>query len=232
MSEIKTVPQIREYPSVFSALTVCQLASELLESRESHLYPTGVELFHQGNPAVDVYFVEDGLIKLIRAEESGHEIILDLRFRESLVGAAAAIQNSFHAFSAVTATACKLIRVNAQQFRSLLAEDASLSSHVNEILSGEVLNLVARISQIACLPARQRLEHFLWHLCEESQNPSESNLRLQLPLKHYELAELLSITPTYLCRLLNALETESVICRRNGWIVISKPAGLWHILDA
>src|SRR5437867_819271 len=101
MSEVQTIPQIRD-PPVLSAVTLSQLASEFLKSRESHVYPTGVELFHQGNPAVDVYFVEDGFIKLIRAEESGHQIILDLRFRESLVGAAAAIQNRFHPFSAVT----------------------------------------------------------------------------------------------------------------------------------
>ena len=102
------------------------------------------------------------------------------------------------------------------------------------MLSTDVLDHISRISQLTCLPARQRLEQFLWQLCErlgpdDIVQRAESAAKLQLPLKHYEIAELLSITPTYLCRLLNALEMESVITRSKGWIMVSKPSELWHV---
>jgi CRP-like cAMP-binding protein len=100
------------------------------------------------------------------------------------------------------------------------------------MLSDEILDHVARISQLTCLPARQRLEQLLWQFCErlgpDNWTSSQTTSKLQLPLKHYEIAHLLSITPTYLCRLLNALQAERVITRSKGWIVINKPAELWH----
>ena len=122
------------------------------------------------------------------------------------------------------------MRWSAAQFVSLLDTDITLATNVREILSDEILDHVARISQLTCLPARQRLEQLLWQFCEQVQTgdapPSETTSRLHLPLKHYEIAHLLSITPTYLCRLLNTLEKENVITRNKGWIIIKEPATL------
>lgn len=125
---------------------------------KSHLYPAGVEIFTQGTDSLEVFFVQSGLLKLLRSEGNGHEIVLDLRFRGSFVGSAAAIRSTLHPFSAITLTSCELTRVERETFLHLLTVDASLSERVRDLLSEEVLNQVARISQFACLSARQRLE--------------------------------------------------------------------------
>jgi CRP-like cAMP-binding protein len=173
-------------------------------------------------------------VKFTRCEANGQEILLDLRFAGSLVGSAAAISDKPHPFAAVTVTQCTLTRWRARSFVSLLDTDSSLAARVREILSDDILDHVARISQLTCLPARQRLEQLLWQFCErlgphESGALSETTSKLQLPLKHYEIAHLLSITPTYLCRLLNTLETEDLISRSKGWIIITKRSKLWHM---
>ncbi len=200
---------------------------------DAHIYPPTVELFSQGAHPADVYFIQSGIMKLTRSEDNGQEILLDLRFAGSLVGSAAAIRQKPHPFTAITITRCALTRWSSGKFLSLLATDVALAARVREILSDEVLDHVSRISQLSCLPARQRLEQLLWQFCERfppnhNSTRGETRSRLQLPLKHYEIAHLLSITPTYLCRLLNALEKENVISRSKGWIIISKPSELWH----
>jgi CRP-like cAMP-binding protein len=197
---------------------------------ETHTYPPTVELFSQGGRPGDVYFIHRGIIKLSRLESNGQEVLLDLRFAGSLVGSAAVIREKLHPFSAVTITRCVLSRWSSGQFLSLLTSDAALAARVRETLCDEVLDHVTRISQLTCLTARQRLEQLLWQFCQRLSptNSSQHGSKLQLPLKHYEIAHLLSITPTYLCRLLNALETENVIRRSKGWIIISKPSALWH----
>ncbi|HEX6190374.1 MAG TPA: Crp/Fnr family transcriptional regulator [Pyrinomonadaceae bacterium] len=200
---------------------------------DSHTYPPAVELFSQGAYPADVYLVQTGIVKFTRSEANGQEILLDLRFAGSLVGSAAAISEKPHPFAAVTVTHCTLSRLSARSFVSLLDTDTSLAARVREILSDDILDHVARISQLTCLPARQRLEQLLWQFCERLEpnargQATEATSKLQLPLKHYEIADLLSITPTYLCRLLNTLEQENVITRSKGWIVINKPLELWH----
>lgn len=199
---------------------------------EGQTYPPAVELFNQGSNPTDVYFLQSGIMKLTRCEANGREILLDLRFPGSLVGSAAAISKKLHPFAATTVTRCTLLRWSAPRFLSLLDHDTTLATNVRGILSDEILDHVARISQLTCLPARQRLEQLLWQFCErfgsDHWKTSRTTSKLQLPLKHYEIAHLLSITPTYLCRLLNALQAEQVITRSKGWIVINKPSELWR----
>ena len=201
-----------------------ELGSAALKS-DSHTYPPAVELFKQGAYPADVYFVQTGIVKFTRGEANGQEILLDLRFPGSLVGSAAAISEKPHPFAAVTVTQCTLSRWSARSFVSLLDTDTSLAARVREILSDDILDHVARISQLTCLPARERLEHLLRQFCEQlgSENlyrHPDRSARLQLPLKQWEVAQFLAITPAYLCRLLAELESEEIIVRRNGWIIV------------
>jgi len=71
----------------------------------------------------------------------------------------------------------------------------------------------------------------LWEILENKYEGQGGSSRFQLPLKHWEAAQLLAITPTYLSRLLTELESEEIISRKNGWISVNKPASLWHRID-
>ncbi|MGH2376405.1 MAG: helix-turn-helix domain-containing protein [bacterium] len=52
-----------------------------------------------------------------------------------------------------------------------------------------------------------------------------------MPLRHWEIAQLLAVTPAYLSRLFNRLEQEGILLRRKGWLTISDPDNLWHNSD-
>jgi CRP-like cAMP-binding protein len=121
--------------------------------------------------------------------------------------------------------------VSAKHFLDLLGAELQLGLYIHDVLSDEVLNQAARMSEIACLPARQRLEQLLWKIAEQTGEERAMDLRIQLPVKYWEAAQLLAITPTYLSRLLAELESEEIISRRNGWIIVRKPSSLWHRVD-
>ena len=208
-----------------------QVLKRAIGDLDSHVYPAGMELFRQDASPGDIYFVETGLAKLTRYEENGSEFILDIRFPGSLLGSEAAIQKKPHLFSAVTATDSRLTRVSAKHFLDLLGAELQLGLYIHDVLSDEVLNQAARMSEIACLPARQRLEQLLWKIAEQTGEERAMDLRIQLPVKYWEAAQLLAITPTYLSRLLAELESEEIISRRNGWIIVRKPSSLWHRVD-
>ena len=214
-------------------VSASQAWKEATQFIDSPVYPTGFELFRQDSLAQFVYFSASGLIKLMRLEDNGRELILSLKFSGSLLGAAEAIHDKPHPFSAVTVTSCKLARLSTQVFLDLVAADTQLASYLHEMLSAEILDQTARISQIACLPARHRLEQLLWQLaCYRGVDSGKPDLKFQLPLRYWEAAQLLAITPTYLSRLLRELEQEKVISRSKGWIIIREPARLWHALDS
>lgn len=198
---------------------------------DSHVYPAGIELFRQDSKPGYIYFIETGVTKLTRYEDNGAEFILDLRLPGSLLGSEAAIRQQPHPFSAITATGCRLTPISAKRFLDLLGAEPRLASFIQNNLCAEVLTQAARMSEMACLPARQRLEQLLWAVAGESGNGNLEDFKFQLPIRQWEVAQLLAITPTYLCRLLAELEEEEIISRRNGWIILRKPASLWHRVD-
>jgi CRP-like cAMP-binding protein len=210
-------------------LTALELGS-FLQSAPSQTFPAGAELFTQGFPLRDVYLIERGLVKLVRLESNGQEIIVGLRSAGWVLGAAwAIIQGGRCPVTATTLTVCCLRRFLAGAFCDLMRTDAQLSWYVHNMHSREITDQVIRLGQIGCVSARQRLEQLIWQLIRMlDSGQSQKGIRLQLPLKHEEVAKLIVVTPTYLSRLLNELERDGTIRREKGWMIIPEPQKLWH----
>jgi CRP-like cAMP-binding protein len=57
----------------------------------SREFPPSTTLFLQGNSPREVFYLERGLVKLIRLSDSGHELAIGLCAHGSLLGAASVI---------------------------------------------------------------------------------------------------------------------------------------------
>jgi CRP-like cAMP-binding protein len=49
---------------------------------------------------------------------------------------------------------------------------------------------------------------------------AQTEIRLHLPLKHWEIAELIAVTPEHLSRVLKRMEREGIMRREKGRTVI------------
>lgn len=187
-------------------------------------YPPGVALFLQGNPPREVFFLEQGLLKLLRLELDGHELVAGLRATGWIVGAAAAILGRPYAVTAVTATTCRISRLGADEFRRKLIRDPALSWHVHEMHSRGVYDDLTRLADLATHSARSRLEQFLTRLAS-ALPPAAANgeVRLELPLRQWELAQLLTMTPQYLCQLLGEMERGGRLRREGNSLILLGP---------
>lgn len=218
-------------PISLSRADTGELWREASKLGEAHFYPPGVELLTQGSVAKEIYLLDSGMVKLMRSEDNGRQLVLGLRFSGSFLGSAAALSRRPHPCSVISSLRCGLVRIRRDAFLELLSIDVRFSSYFHYILSDEILDQSALLSEIACLPARQRLEQLLWEILERGYERRIQDSKFQLPLKHWEAAQLLAITPTYLSRLLAELESEEIISRTSGWISVREPASLWHRID-
>jgi CRP-like cAMP-binding protein len=185
-------------------------------------YPASVELFHQGSPPQDVYLIERGLVKLIRLERGGHEIITSLRFAGWLLGASPVIVEKPYPVTALTVTRCSLRRVPAEIFREHLRANPQLSWYLHQMHSHEVFDNVEHVAQLGCLSARLRFERLLRQLLASAAPAAAPHeIRLRIPLKHWEVAELIAVTPEHLSRMLRKMEAEGLLRREKGWLIIT-----------
>ena len=185
------------------------------------LYPLGTVLMEQGGDPCDVFYVEEGLAKLVRTGPDGREQILGLRGPGWFLGAALVLTFRAHPASAVAVTPCRLRRLTREAFLDLMAKHEALSWHVHQMHSREVLSQFQQMADLGTATSRQRLERFLRRFTGDGLvNGDGGGVRLSLPLKRWELASLLAVTPEHLSRLLRQLRDDGVIRVSGGAIVI------------
>lgn len=206
-----------------------QSGRELSGLAPVQVYPAGVELFQQGLPARNVYLIEQGLIKLLRVQEDGQEVIVGLRRPGWCVGAAAVIIGTSYPVTAITVTRSHLSHIAGEGFRNLLKSDHSVSWRVHQMHSSEVCAQMIHLAELGCLPARKRLERLIWDLLVAQRRHTVAGpVKLDLPLRHWEIAQLIAVTPVHLSRLLDQLEADGVIRRSKGWLIICDIDRLWR----
>jgi CRP-like cAMP-binding protein len=195
-------------------------------------YPAGVELFQQGSPAYEVYFIARGLVKLVYLGQNGQEMIVGLRSPGWILGAASVILGKSCPTTVATLTDCHLHKVPADVFLNQLKNDAPLSWYVQLAQSLEIYEETAHVAQLGCVSAQDRLEQLLWQFCSMLEsNKSQKEIRLQLPLKKQEIAELIAVTPEYLSLVVKRMQQQGIIRWNKSWLIIYDFQSLWHMTD-
>ena len=196
------------------------------------IFPPLVELFRQGQPAQEVYFIESGIVKLIHENQEGQEMIIGLRTREGVLGAASVILKEPFPVSVKALTQCRLRRYSASAFIHRIKNESAFSWNMHLMHCREIYAEISRIAQLGNQSARHRLEQLLWQLIPSFDlKDVNKGFRVQLPLKHWEIAELIAITPQHLSRLMKQMENEGLILQRKGWLIIPDPHRLYHAPD-
>jgi CRP/FNR family transcriptional regulator len=186
-------------------------------------YPARVELFRQGEPPESVFLLEQGLIKLMRVEAGGNEIIVGLRSAGWFLGAASVILERPYLVSAVTVTDARVSRIAADTFRDRLRADPKLSWHLHEMHSREVHSELDHVTEFNSMSARRRLEGFLERL-EEMIEPIVNGdpAWLVIPLRQWEIAQLIGVTPPYLSELTRELEEQGILRRERECLMLCR----------
>jgi len=182
-------------------------------------YPAGVTLCRQGEPIREVFHIQRGLVKLMRVNSTGKERIVGLRSAGWFVGAAAVILGEPAAATAVTLTAAEMSRICATIFRQRLQSDIDLSWRIHHMHSREIDVDLIESGDLHAIRSRDRLLAFLRAL-PSTPGGAIGGHRVILPLRQWELSQLLGMTAPYLCRLLRDLEREGTLCRHGSAFVL------------
>ncbi len=185
-------------------------------------------IINQETPATAVYFVERGLLKLSRIDSSGREVIAGLRRRHWLVGAPAVLLRKQYSFNVTTLVACRLRCISAEKFLHLVETDTDFARELLTMLSQELFIQGKKFANLGCLRAKDRLKRLLYEIITEmdlSAGPAQE-IKLEVPLKHREMAQMIAVTPEHLSRLLKALEQEGAIKRDGSRLAVRNATAL------
>ncbi len=204
--------------------TSCEALQERLAAlwpSALHFYPAGVNLIKQGFPVQFIYVLMRGVVKLSFVEESGREIIANLRPSVCIVGADAALLQVPSLVTATTVTGCRIRQIPIARIMTLLQNNASLSFYMSCSIARESLTQTGAVIDMTSGNARQRLLRLLSHFTLSSDDAPAAASAGTL-LKKNEIAKLLAITPEHLSRLIRGLRRDGILDSHDRKIVLRR----------
>jgi len=193
-------------------------------------YPEGSVLFRQGTTAREVFLLEQGLVKVVFLGPGGEEVIAQIcGMPGTVIGDACAILGQHFVSAMVGTRSARLRRIPAERLIEQMRDNHELSWHLHRNHCHRQAELLERAAQLGYLSVRQRVEQLVWDLSAACELlPTRKGLRMELPLKYRELAQLISVSPEHLCRTLALMQKEGLILREKGWLFLVERDALFH----
>jgi CRP/FNR family transcriptional regulator len=163
--------------------------------------PRGAMLLEQDKPAHWVYLVHSGMVKLVFLSQEGSEQTIGLRSVGWYCGAVPVLMNAPSLYSVQAITPCVVHPIAAGEFLDRLMQNTKVMKHFMRMLCHELCSQASAQVEIMSRNATDRLVRFM-----EERKMSGENWKAVDPLpvlKKLELAQLLSISPEHLSRLLH-----------------------------
>jgi len=187
-------------------------------------YNSGTRLMNQGEHISNVYLILEGMAKLSCSGSAQLEQgVVSIKPQGTLIGATAAITISCSSVTATTIMRSKVATIPSSLFRDFVCTDQEFSVALNYSHAREIDDQLSYLGAMQHRSAKKRFQYLLRILLTLNRE-DKGTLRLLTPLRYYELAQLVRITPEHFSRVLASMERGGVIRRWKGWIVIQPEA--------
>lgn len=202
----------------------------LSEQPRRHLV-TGSRLFHEGEPPVEAFFIDRGLVKLVKTAENGTESLLEFRGPGAFVGERSVVDGLPRMTSGVAATAASVAPVPRDRLLACIQRDADLAltmlttfaarvrsavDHVLDLRAGNATSLVAtRLMQLAQDPT-----------FESIRVDRGSEIEIEMPMTQHELASWAGVSHRSATNVLQQLREERLISTSRSHLEVLETAEL------
>ncbi|MBN2148290.1 MAG: Crp/Fnr family transcriptional regulator [Anaerolineales bacterium] len=200
--------QLQEYP-LFAGLSEAELA-QIAPCLSKRTFAKGAYLYHPGNPALNVYLLESGLVRLFFTDSRGQEYILELAGPQAIIGIPMLHQDQNRLLGAAALQPSVLLVLSKQDLFRLAQRFPQLMQNVYRLMDGTLRKMVQFAQMLVTLSVDARLARLLLYLsklCTDPKHPDE----FEMHISQAELAHWLGASRGHLNRALKLLQARGLI---------------------
>ncbi|MBX3075892.1 Crp/Fnr family transcriptional regulator [Candidatus Obscuribacterales bacterium] len=196
----------------------------LLGILEEQEVPKHHMLFSPGTPCQAIYFIEKGRVRVTRLSPEGKTVILALLGPGELIGEAA-WELGEHDSYAETLEESRIYQISREAFQNYIRENPEFGLRLIEILGVRLKQAQARIEDLVFRQVPSRVARLLLTLAESHGRVTPSGIRVEFPLTHQEIADMVGSSRVTVTQILNKF-------RSSQWIEIESKRVTIHNMDA
>ena len=164
-------------------------------------------LFSPGAACEAIYFIEEGRVRLTRLSPEGKTVILALLGPGDLIGDAA-WESGEHDSYAETLEDSRIYQISREAFQKLIRENPEFGIRLIHLLGTRLQQAQARIEDLVFRQVPSRVARLLLSLAENHGRVTPKGIRVEFPLTHQEIADLVGSSRVTVTQILNRMRTS------------------------
>ncbi len=170
-------------------------------------------LFAEGDPKVNAYKIESGVVLVYKILNDGARQIVRLAFPGDFIGLES---EDAHGYEAQTLSATRIRSLPTSTLWRRAIEDPALGRDILETLSREVADARCHLLMIGRLSATSRVATFLLSLVQRNARRGLDSVNILLAVRRSDIADFLCLSVETVSRSLTELKMAHAISLR-GW---------------
>ncbi|MEZ4845780.1 MAG: Crp/Fnr family transcriptional regulator [Bdellovibrionota bacterium] len=200
--------------SIFAELSTKHL-EELDKSKVTNLYRKGQVLFQQDSPALGVFCVLDGQVKVLKNSEDGKETITRLATSGDVLGLRGVLTESNHPATAKVMQDSNICFIDRRFFKDLIQKSPEAANSLIMRLVKEMTKLEEHAEEMNTKTVKQRLIQLLLSFCQTYGMRKAGEVFIDLKITRAEMASMIGTTPETVIRILSEMDSSGII-RQDG----------------
>jgi CRP-like cAMP-binding protein len=193
-------------------------AIQLSQNARMRRFRRGAVVYGPGEPGESVMIVADGRVKIKDISKHGKEAILAFIDEGEVFGELALVDGNQRREFAEAVEDSLIIAIPRADFLALLEGRPDLTLSIVRMIGLRRQRLENRLRNVLFLSGRARMAHLLLELAESHGRRAGNEFRIELKLKHQELAALVGIARETVTTTLGQFQDEGLI-RRDGRLI-------------
>ena len=210
-------------PTDFLASIKADDKDALLSLGAKRTLPKDQLIFHAGSPGEYVYILLRGRAKIYQLSSVGKEVILWFCFPGEIFGLAEAMHGHPRQVFARSCCQTQILAIQQKEFKDFLVRHPETALCVIDLLAGRLRGLGDVLLNLAADDVTSRVIKLITRLGAQYGKRINSDIYLDIPLTHQEIADMVSSSRQTVSAVLGVLKRQGVLRVENHTIYIQSP---------
>ena len=207
---------------LFQALSDAEV-SALTAAAWRKPFDRGQYVFIEGEPAALLFVIKVGRVKLVKTDEDGTEILVDIRKAGDFIGETFLSADADYPLTAECVEDSLLCGFTKERFERLVTEHPNIGLQIMRNMSERISWLTSRVGSASSTHLEERLYAVLATVAREHGTRTAGGLVIEFPLTHEELSFLVGAHRVSVTKALKALRESGKVTQEGKRLVL--PAG-------
>ena len=180
-------------------------------------------ILRRGDPSSGANIVVSGRVRIGTMSEDGREVTLGVLGPGDVIGEMSVLDGEDVSADATALEDCVLLFIERARFLRLLRSDADLCLRMMAVLCRRIRRSNAALEDMALLDLGARLARLLLRLAQDYGAPAGRGTRIEVKLSQKDLGTLVGSSREKVNKQLREWETEDVLGKDQGRLVILRP---------